>query len=70
MYSFIPCTCARVLSLARSVDRRQHVRTELAAAGVEQFTFVDALDGDGLLPEAEVVLMRGDECRCMHTSVA
>lgn len=43
-----------VLSLARSTERRDHVRAELAAAGVHDFEFVDALDGDGDLPEAEV----------------
>ena len=44
----------RVLSLARSRERRAHAAAELRATGVTDFSFVDALDGAAPLPEAEV----------------
>ena len=43
-----------MLSLQRSSDRRAHVAAELAAHNIT-FDFVEALDGDDILPEEEVV---------------
>lgn len=53
---------ARVLSLSSSLDRRTHAAEELKRAGATEFTFVDAVDGDGPLPEAEVGGLRARVC--------